>query len=147
MAAVIELRTGQALADEQLRSHRPAAPAPQLRVIHGGRSPVARQMRRTFLIRRLFVAVVAVLAVWMLAQVVGAAFAPLGSSTATPSPLGSVHVVEQGDTLWGLAAAVDPQADPRDVVDDIIDLNQGSAAVSADGGLRAGEELRLPAGA
>ncbi len=147
MAAVIELRTGQALADEQLRSPRPSAPAPQLRVIHGGRSPVARQMRRTFLLRRLFVAAVAVLVVWVLAQVVGAAVAPLGSSSVTPAPLGSVHVVEQGDTLWGLATAVDPQADPRDVVDDIIELNQGSAAVSSDGQLRAGEELRLPVGA
>lgn len=147
MAAVIELRTGQALADERHVGSRTSVDGPRLRVIHGGRSPLARQMRRTFLVRRALVVVAAVLVVWLVAQVVGAAFAPTGSGAAPLASPGQTHLVQPGDTLWGLAAAVDPQADPRDVVDDIIELNRGGAAVSPGGQLRAGEELRLPVGA
>ncbi len=50
----------------------------------------------------------------------GAALAALG--------LARAHVVAQGDTLWDLAVALDPAADPRPMVDRIQQLNglQGS---------------------
>jgi hypothetical protein len=147
MAAVIELRTGQALADE--RAGQPTSArtgGPRLQVIHGGRSPVARRMRRTFLVRRALVAGAAVIAVWLLVQVVAAAFAPIGVDAPAAAAPGAIHLVEQGDTLWALAEAVAPQADPRDVVDQIIELNQGGSAVIPGGQLRAGEEIRLPVG-
>ncbi|MGH8824466.1 MAG: LysM peptidoglycan-binding domain-containing protein [Jiangellaceae bacterium] len=32
-------------------------------------------------------------------------------------------VVESGDTMWGLARSIDAQADPRAVVDAIVELN------------------------
>lgn len=145
MAAVIELRTGQALADERgdgpTSSH---SGGPRLQVIHGGRSPVARRMRRTFLLRRALVAGAAVLAVWLVVQLVSVAFAPLGAEAPVVAAPGGVHLVQQGDTLWALAEAVAPESDPRDVVDQIIELNRGGVAVAPGGQLRAGEELRLP---
>lgn len=143
MAAVIQLRTGQALTEERTTG----APAgPRLRVIHGGRSPVARQLRRTFLVRRAVVAVAALFALWLVVQVVGAAFAPSGAAAAPSTAPSAVHVVESGDTLWALAEAVAPESDPRDVVEQIIDMNRGGPAVTPAGQLRAGEELRLPVG-
>lgn len=146
MAAVIELRTGQALSEAPGVHDRPAPAGPGLRLIHGGRSAQARQMRRVFLVRRLAVVVGLVVAVWFLAQVVGAAFTPIGRADAPVAEVAAVHQVRQGDTLWALAAAVDPEADPRDVVDQIINLNQGNPAISAGGQLLAGESLRLPVG-
>jgi hypothetical protein len=144
MAAVIELRTGQAL--ESPGMHPVSAPArPGLQLIHGGRSAQARQMRRVFLVRRLAVVLGAVLAIWLLGHVIGAALMPVGGASPA-AELSAVHQVRQGDTLWALAAAVDPDADPRDVVDEIVRLNQGSPAISGDGQLLAGEALRLPVG-
>lgn len=146
MAAVIELRTGRALDEAPGVHDRPEPAGPGLRLIHGGRSAQARQMRRVFLVRRIAVVVGLVLAVWFLAQLVGAAFTPIGTAGTPMSQVAAVHQVRQGDTLWALAAAVDPDADPRDVVDQIISLNQGNPAISAGGQLLAGESLRLPVG-
>ncbi|UWF76867.1 MULTISPECIES: LysM peptidoglycan-binding domain-containing protein [Microbacterium] len=48
--------------------------------------------------------------------------------------------VMPGDTLWSIAAHVAPDADPRDVVDDIIRLN------NLPGGMvQAGSEIAIPA--
>lgn len=149
MAAVIELRTGRDLSDSSFSPARHAAPAPAptpLRVIHGGRSLAARRMRRTFLLRRVAVAVAAVLMLWAGVQVVSAAATPLPAGSPAVE-LGAVHRVAPGDTLWALASSVDPQADPRDVVDRIVALNDpGSpgSALDADLHLLAGRELRLP---
>ena len=150
MAAVIELRTGRDLSDSAFSPARhlaPAAAPTPLRVIHGGRSLAARRMRRTFLLRRLVVAVAAVLMVWVGVQVAGAALAPLPVAAAPAVELGAVHRVTPGDTLWALASSVDPQADPRDVVDQIVALNApGSPGSALDAELRllAGRDLRLP---
>jgi hypothetical protein len=147
MAAVIELRTGRDLSDPTTSRARQAEPSPTpLRVIHGGRSLAARRMRRTFLLRRLAVVAAAVLFVWAGVQVVSAAATPLPAAGA-PVELGAVHRVAPGDTLWALAASVDPDADPRDVVDDIVSLNApGTPGSALDAELRllAGRELRLP---
>lgn len=150
MAAVIELRTGRDLSDSSFPHARPAAsaaaPTP-LRVIHGGRSVAARRMRRTFLLRRVGVVVAAVLLLWAGVQVVSAAAAPLPAGGSVAVQLGAVHRVAPGDTLWALAGSVDPDADPRDVVDRIVALNDpGSpgSALDADLHLLAGRDLRLP---
>jgi hypothetical protein len=52
------------------------------------------------------------------------------------------HVVERGETLWGLAGTVaSPREDLRDVVQEIEQLNDLDGA-----GLRAGDMLLLPVG-
>ena len=49
-------------------------------------------------------------------------------------------VVEPGQTLWDIATDVAPDRDPRDVIDDIVDLN----ALSDAGSVLAGQSLYLP---
>ncbi|MFM9786023.1 LysM peptidoglycan-binding domain-containing protein, partial [Streptomyces scabiei] len=50
------------------------------------------------------------------------------------------HVtVMPGDTLWSIAGEIAPDADPRDVVDEIIRLN-----ALPSGAVAAGERLALP---
>lgn len=47
--------------------------------------------------------------------------------------------VLSGDTLWGIAEAIAPDADPRDVVAEIMSLNQlGSASLTP------GQEIAIP---
>jgi hypothetical protein len=139
MAAVIEFRTGSAIQELP----RPQAPRrPQLSVIHGGRSPEVMRLRRTYLLRRI-VATLAVLAV--AAFVVAAASSVLSGAGASASDTTAVHTVRPGDTLWEVAATADPQADPRDVIDRIVELNSADgAAFSPDAPLRVGQVLTVP---
>jgi hypothetical protein len=49
------------------------------------------------------------------------------------------HTVLAGDTLWGIASIIDPGADPRDVVTQIMTLNGlTNASVSP------GQQLAIP---
>lgn len=51
------------------------------------------------------------------------------------------HVtVQAGETLWQLAEGIDPTADPRDVISDIVHLNQLAGA-----DLYPGQLLAIPA--
>jgi hypothetical protein len=63
-----------------------------------------------------------------------------GGATATNSaaPLKSV-TVSSGETLWQLARHVAPNSDPRDVVSDIMNVNQLTTA-----NLYPGERLEIP---
>ncbi|MCJ8506284.1 LysM peptidoglycan-binding domain-containing protein [Kocuria flava] len=49
-------------------------------------------------------------------------------------------VVHPGESLWDLAVAADPQRDPRDVMDEIVELNDLRSSA-----LVAGQELVVPA--
>ena len=71
----------------------------------------------------------------------GAAQAGAASLIDTSVP----YFVQSGDSLWALAERVAPQEDPRDVVDQILELNAGSDGFSSDAPLRVGQTLRLPA--
>jgi hypothetical protein len=52
------------------------------------------------------------------------------------------HVtVQSGQSLWQLAESLAPSADPRDVVSDIVHLNQLPGA-----DVHAGQKLAIPAG-
>jgi hypothetical protein len=64
-----------------------------------------------------------------------------GSATATSSssPLATITVVG-GETLWGVARQIAPNADPRDVVADIISVNRLNSA-----DIYPGEQLSIPA--
>ena len=48
-------------------------------------------------------------------------------------------IVQSGESLWGIAAAVAPERDPRDVVADIVQLNNLSA-----GTVKPGQQLFVP---
>jgi len=51
-------------------------------------------------------------------------------------------VVEPGDTLWSVARAADPEADPRDTIAAVRELN----GLAADAALVPGQALLLPGG-
>ncbi|MET4782006.1 LysM peptidoglycan-binding domain-containing protein [Glaciihabitans sp. UYNi722] len=76
--------------------------------------------------------------------VIGAFFVATngGGATATdePTSVSFEHVtVQSGQTLWQIAGELAPSADPRDVVADIVHLNQLSGA-----DLQAGQQLAIP---
>ncbi len=177
MAAIIDIRTGEGIA-EQLAAHdlalagfrhrgnasRPSSP--QLRVIHGGKSAVAQRRRQIFLLRRALVLVIlsAVLlgAGLLLRSAISAATSQqsmsasatrggavqAGASESSAASLIDTSVpyfVQSGDSLWTLAERVSPQEDPRDVVDQILELNAGSDGFTAHAPLHVGQTLRLPA--
>jgi Tfp pilus assembly protein FimV len=122
-------------------SHRsPSRPSrPVLVVLPPVTRPGARIYRR-----RRFVVLCAALSVLMLPALVLAASGssttvPPASAPAAPAvPAPAVYVVQPGDTLWSIAHELEPHADPRDVVDHLVDLN-GSGA------LQPGQRLRLTA--
>ena len=104
--------------------------------------PVTRSGARMYRRRRLAV-LGAALSLLVLPVLVMAASG--SSTTTTPAsapvapavaPAASVYVVQPGDTLWSIAHQVEPQTDPRDVVDRLVELN-GSGA------LQPGQRLRL----
>jgi LysM domain-containing protein len=59
-----------------------------------------------------------------------------GSSGASPPVAGEVYVVQPGDTLWTVAAAVAPDRDPRPVVDRLRDANDIGGGAPLDVGDR-----------
>jgi hypothetical protein len=56
-----------------------------------------------------------------------------------PAQATAVYTVRPGDTLWHVARRLDPAGDPRPLVDQLMRSNDLGA------GLRAGQELRVPA--
>jgi hypothetical protein len=103
-----------------------------------------RRRRLAFLVGGTLLAVAAAGA----AQVV----APLVSSSGDPSPAtasgssppvaGEVYVVQPGDTLWTVAAAVAPDRDPRPVVDRLRQANH----LDGGGALDVGDRLVIDVG-
>jgi hypothetical protein len=95
--------------------------------------------------RRLLVLVAVAVVAFGLQFLVGAALraaapavaAPASAHTAVPPSEAPVArgadllVVQPGDTLWAIAAALQPGADLRPVVDELIERNGGSATVLA----------------
>ncbi len=65
-----------------------------------------------------------------------------GGAIATNHPGTALHyvTVQGGETLWQLAGEVAPLADPREVVADIVNLNQ---LASSD--IQAGQRIAIPA--
>jgi LysM domain len=115
---------------------------------HGGRTPArplpdrATRWRR----RRLAALVAGTLLVLGLVGVIqfvgpllgssGGASPATASSGASPPVAGEVYVVQPGDTLWTVAAAVAPDRDPRPVVDRLRDANDIGGAGALDVGDR-----------
>ena len=87
--------------------------------------------------RRRAVAVAVGLVVLVMAGKAGAALG--GSPLAVPErrPAVSQSVVKPGDSLWSIAARLDPGSDPRPVVDELIAARRGAPLVP-------GEVVTLP---
>lgn len=89
-------------------------------------------------------AVFGTLGVLLVALLLGAA-ALFGSAPAEatgvegePGAFGYI-VVQPGESLWGVATALDPSADPRDVIAEIVRLNQ-----LAGSDVQAGQPIAVP---
>ena len=70
----------------------------------------------------------------------GFAVGHASSTAAVPTPAPATVVVQPGETLWSLAARIDPSRDPRLVVGQLMAVNHLS-----DGTLQVGERIHLPA--
>jgi LysM domain len=112
------------------RAARPAAPGP-VRLTRRGRVVVGG----------LAVAVAVAVAFLLSLTLAGGALA--SSHGAAGAGYRGMHrvVVEPGQTLWSIATAAAPSADPRQVVAQIMSVNSLSGA-----GIYAGEQLWVPAG-
>jgi hypothetical protein len=89
--------------------------------------------------RRLLVAVVA------LPLVIGALVAAINSGGAVATAEGTSTdftyvTMAQGESLWQLAQEIAPNADPRDVIAEIVSLNQ------IQGEVQAGQKIAIPVG-
>jgi Tfp pilus assembly protein FimV len=127
-----------------------AAPAPTRRP-HPRPVPVERPRRlpdrATRVRRRRLAVLVAAIALVGVLLLVGQALVSLtrAGPTSTPEPVrvsdepvaGQRYVVQPGDTLWSIAAAIAPGSDPRPVVDAL------RAANGDDASLDVGEVLTL----
>lgn len=158
MAAVIDLRSGAAVASSPLHhsgqarpGHRTRLGRPALALIEGGRSDAAVARRRIYVRRRVAVAVVGVAALIFLGAGLSTVVRVLAGDGSAATASAVVHRVRPGDTLWSLAIRSDPSADPRDVIDVIVELNSGPSSTSGrfspDVPLRVGQELLVPADA
>jgi hypothetical protein len=103
-----------------------SAPTPRLHITKRGRAVV------TFL-------VAVPLAIAAAAFGIGAVGAAAGSTTASTTSFHYV-TVDPGESLWQLAEMIAPTADPRDVVADIVSLNNLSS-----GDVQPGQRLAIPA--
>lgn len=130
MAAVLRPQPARHLVDVGSSPAPARVERPRLVVIEGGRSSAARARRRTFLLRRATVLAALAMGTWGVAG----ALAPSGPAPQLPA----THVVQPGETLWGIASALPVDADVRVLVDELADANGGT-------GVRAGQQLVIPA--
>jgi nucleoid-associated protein YgaU len=99
-----------------------------------------RPMHRTYVRRRRTVAIVGVALIAVLLSPLAAGAVRRGEAPSPPAQ--QLVVVSEGDTLWSIARAARPEADPRATIAEIERMN-----VSVDpGGLVPGQSLVVPAG-
>lgn len=108
-------------------------------VVPTGFTPRTR-LRLTVRGRRLLAALAAVPAAVALAAAILSGGAALADRDGAPASSFATVTVLPGDSLWSIAERVAPQADPRDVVDDLTRLNAVDAAT-----ISAGQVLAIPA--
>jgi nucleoid-associated protein YgaU len=108
---------------------RPARVLPGTAAPRRRRAPAARRSHRpvaTYWRRRIVAAGIAVGTVLTAAH----AGAALGASPLTASgrrPHVVTHIVQPGDTLWKIAGELDPKADPRAIVDQLVEARHTTA--------------------
>lgn len=79
--------------------------------------------------RRRIAAVGIVIGTVLMAAHAGAALGGSPLTASGPRPHLVTHVVMPGDTLWEIAHEVDPKADPREIVDELIAARHTTALV------------------
>jgi LysM domain-containing protein len=145
--SVMTAGTPERLAVGPARRQVPAPPQrPHLRVVPTAPAPVTSGVRLTRRGRAVvkILVVMAILLMVALAWLAGAARVQAAGSGA---PAGSVYrhmtavVVRPGESLWSLAMQAQPHADPRVVVQEIIDVNAMHSST-----VWAGERLWVPKG-
>lgn len=102
-----------------------SAPAPRLRLTSRGRAVFGTLIVIPLVVVALFLGF------------------PSGGAAATNNPATCTFEyvsIEPGQSLWQLAEQVAPQADPREVIADILSLNNLSS-----GDVQPGQELAIPA--
>ncbi|MFP5365321.1 MAG: LysM peptidoglycan-binding domain-containing protein [Actinomycetes bacterium] len=120
----------QLLAESQERQEERPAPLPPLRLTRRGRV--------------VLIGIPLVLLAALLLSLAGFFNSPAKASdsmadlAATPTV---TVTVQPGESLWGIAASVAPERDARDVVADIVQLNNLPA-----GGVHPGQQLFVPVG-
>lgn len=121
----------------------PSVPKAISQQFSAGFGDSARQTRTVLTARgrRLVAGVLLVCAVLGSYALSGLLSAVVAASSAEPVSNTSVlMVVEPGDTLWSIAAELDPTADPRALVSRIATMN----ALSTDAQLQVGQTIAIP---
>ena len=111
------------------RRTRPARPSRPARALPD-RATRVRRRRLAAMVAAVMIAVVLVGAVQVVAPLLGSSGGQADPPTTAsgPAPVeGDVYVVQPGDTLWTVAAAVAPDRDPRPVVDHLREVNGGAS--------------------
>jgi len=103
--------------------------------------PAARtRLRLTRRGRVVFTSLAALpLIVWAFVMVLGAGDAAAQSGAASSAVSFEYVTVDRGDSLWGIAESIAPDADPRVIIDEIIRLNGLDGAT-----VEPGQRLALP---
>ena len=106
-------------------AHRPAAPRPAGVVqngvsqsgVAGGRIKLTRRGRVVF--TSLAAAPLIAVAAW-----IGVSAMPAVATSSSSSVVFEYATIESGQSLWQLASSIAPEADPRDVIAELMRLNQ-----------------------
>jgi nucleoid-associated protein YgaU len=136
----LQVPVPRAGAEGRVRPAAPAAPAPRARASARPRTRLTRRGR--IVVAALVIS--ATLLVVALAWLAGTATAEAARSGAPASDvyrnLTSV-VVRPGETLWAIATQAEPTADPRSVIQEIVDINALSGT-----SIQPGQRLWVPRG-
>lgn len=109
-------------------------------VARSGSSNARTRLRLTVRGRRVLTALAAApIALGIAASVLAGGSALASGEQGAGASFETITVLP-GDTLWGIATAVAPDVDPRDVIDEIQRLNNLSS-----GAIRVGTEIAIPA--
>ncbi len=100
------------------------------------RTPI-RLTRRGRAVVVAFIAAVTLVLLWV---TVGPGALAGGGESRAPSAPGETVVVDPGETLWEIASDIDPDGDPRLMVQRIMSLN----GMADDPTVLPGQELRIP---